>query len=383
MSLSSPNFGHLSQSAGVVGVSHAIQDAPGDRQLVAPVSGNVAQRHLRETRVQQLMSPEVICVAGIASVREAARALQAGHGSCLVVVEQGLPVGVVTSRDMIKILADVLGRHHFREPRIRQFMSSPAICVNGEASLTEAVDLLRRHGFAQLPVVDSVGRVVGMLSREILNEAQLRALEEERKAVERQISNRSRELSEANRELQALALQDSLLKIGNRRALEMDVQTTHLNATRYRHSYALALIDVDYFKPYNDRYGHCAGDQALVTVANCVKDSIRRGDRVYRYGGEEILLLMPETSLHEAMEAVWRLTRNLYQLNVEHRESPYGRLTISAGVSAFTRKSARSKKTWQAVLEEADQYLYQAKALGRNRVYGLTEEAPLPTSNHS
>jgi diguanylate cyclase (GGDEF)-like protein len=334
-----------------------------------------AEWSMRHTPIRQLMSTNVRCVGANASVRETAQVMQASECACVVVVEHDVPVGIVTERDMIRILTEILALYPVDYFYIRDFMSTPPICLNENICLYEALVLAQSKNFDRIPVVDASRRVVGLVSRETLADAHLAAVEQERDAIEQQVYSRSRALSESNRKLQALALQDSLLRVGNRRAMEMDVQSSHLNAIRYGHSYALALIDVDWFKRYNDHYGHCAGDKALIAVANCVKDSIRRGDRVYRYGGEELLVLMPETSQREAMEAVSRITSALFQLNIEHSKSPLHRLTISAGVSAFTGAGTGVRGSWESVLEEADTFLYQAKALGRNQAHGLLEDS--------
>lgn len=331
--------------------------------------------------VGDIMTPEVHSIVPGAPISALARLMQRSGSPCVLVVEHGSLAGIVTQRDMIKILAQVLDDTRLWSRPIRTYMSRPVHCLPLAASLGDAQRIFEAQGFNHIPVVTADGRPVGLLSKERLSEAQVAVLEKERNAIERQVYTRSRELRRANRQLQALALEDSLLKIGNRRALEIDVQSMHMNAVRHQHQYSLALLDVDYFKRYNDHYGHCAGDHALIAIVDCLKDSLRRGDRLYRYGGEELLLMMPETSQSEAIEAVWRAVKNLYQLNLEHCRSPYGRLTISGGVSTYTVHSA--DLAWANVLEQADQHLYQAKARGRNCVYGRTDENSWPKTQLS
>jgi len=365
-SLSDGNVPGSNQSAGMQ--SKSIQSRNNSAEW------RLAERSLLRCSVRQRMSRSPTRVNVSASVQQAALAMQSSSSGCLVVVAQDVPVGIVTERDMIRILADVLNVNPGEKLSIKDFMSAPPVCLKQNASMMQAIELAEQKSLGQIPVTDHLNRLVGLLTREQLAAAQLEALQDERETMVRQVQHRSRELSEANRELQALALEDSLLQVGNRRALEIDMQSAHMNAVRYGHPYALALIDVDYFKLYNDHYGHCAGDRALIAVADCIKESIRRGDRVYRYGGEELLVLMPETSLQEASEAVARLVNTLYDLNIPHEHSPQGRLTISAGLSAFESRAARhspvgeSSPCWRAVLEDADTFLYRAKALGRNQL---------------
>lgn len=314
------------------------------------------------------------------TICELAQLMQRCESPCLIVVERERPVGIVTRRDMIKILALTVDEPTLWTSPIRKHMSRPVHALRVHATCNDAQRVFDSRGFNSIPVVSAQGRLVGLLSRERLAEAQREALEIERNAIRRQVYTRSRELQKANRQLQALALEDSLLKIGNRRALEIDAQSMHMNAVRHQHPYSLALLDVDFFKRYNDHYGHCAGDHALVAIVDCLKESLRRGDRLYRYGGEELLLMMPETSHLEAMEAVWRVVKNLYQLNMEHGSSPYGRLTISGGVSTYDTGSGLA---WADILEQADHHLYRAKAMGRNCVYGAADENSRPKTQHS
>lgn len=331
------------------------------------VTGELDERCLRGTRVGEVGFSRFPALTPDSTAYEVAQVLQGSPVACALVIEEGRPVGLVTRGDMVRILSDVLINQPGAKCLVRDVMTPAPVCIESSRNLQEAFALLREHPFRHFPVLDGNGNALGILTREALLQWRLEAIERERNELQRRIENRSRELTEVNRELQVMALQDSLLNVGNRRAMEMDVRATHLNALRYGQSYSLALLDVDFFKRYNDHYGHCAGDDALSAVADCIRDSIRRGDRVYRYGGEEFLILMPETSLGEATEAVARVTSNLHQLNLEHQSSPHRRLTVSAGVSSFVGDNAGD---WKAVVKEADAFLYKAKELGRNQVYG-------------
>jgi diguanylate cyclase (GGDEF)-like protein len=135
--------------------------------------------------------------------------------------------------------------------------------------------------------------------------------------------------------------------------------------SRYGHTYGLALLDIDYFKSYNDNYGHQAGDEVLRTVAAELRDHARSGDAVYRYGGEEFLCIFPEQSLATATQAVQRMRLGVVQSAIEHADNPHGVLTVSAGVAQLDPGHSRSMSE---VLKEADEALYRAKDLGRNRV---------------
>ena len=127
----------------------------------------------------------------------------------------------------------------------------------------------------------------------------------------------------------------------------------------------MALLDIDHFKIYNDTYGHQAGDDVLKGVAAELKSQARGGDSLYRYGGEEFLCIFPEQTLTSATIAVERMRTGIERLATPHDQSARGVVTVSAGLAMLD--PARTRST-DDVLKEADDALYRAKELGRNRV---------------
>jgi two-component system, cell cycle response regulator len=184
-------------------------------------------------------------------------------------------------------------------------------------------------------------------------------------AVHRQLVDQRAALEQLNHELTTIARRDPLTGLGNRRALQEDLELMEARVTRYGHRYCMALLDVDHFKPFNDTYGHQAGDHALQTVAAQLKFQARNGDALYRYGGEEFLCIFPEQSLDTGTIAVERMRLGIQRLATPHAETPLGVLTISAGLAILNAGESRSASD---VLKEADEALYRAKQLGRNRV---------------
>ena len=164
---------------------------------------------------------------------------------------------------------------------------------------------------------------------------------------------------------QSLALEDFLLRIGNRRAFEQALQRTHMLATRHNRPYALAMLDVDHFKTYNDTYGHLAGDHVLESIATTIRGACRGSDEAFRYGGEEIVLLLPETPQPGLLSACERFRHKIECLQITHSNHLPPQITISIGASVYDcLEPIRSED----VLQRADLALYQSKADGRNRV---------------
>lgn len=181
------------------------------------------------------------------------------------------------------------------------------------------------------------------------------------------------ELARVRAELETQTQTDPLTGLKNRLKLTEDLNRLHRRSDRYGRDYSLALCDVDFFKSYNDTYGHQSGDRALQAVASALAALGRQGDGVYRYGGEEFLLVLPEQTSLAAAAALERFRASVETLGIAHPTSPVGVLTISVGISAFV---PGSQTGGEELLREADVALYRAKAEGRNRV----AVAQLPTT---
>ena len=186
-------------------------------------------------------------------------------------------------------------------------------------------------------------------------------------ALHRQVSHFRAQLEQANLELLGQSLTDALTGLGNRRQMEQDLATAHARANRIAQPYSVALFDIDHFKLYNDHYGHVAGDQALRKVARCLESLTRSGESAYRYGGEELLLLMPDCEVGDAATAARRICQAVNDLQIVHEFRPTSPnvVTLSAGVSSWTPAGSCTETE---LVKLADEALYVAKSTGRNRV---------------
>ncbi len=185
-------------------------------------------------------------------------------------------------------------------------------------------------------------------------------------SLHHKLADQNTELERLNEELFEIARCDPLTKLGNRLLLRENLETLSAQVERYGHSYCAILCDVDCFKLYNDNYGHLAGDAVLESMAEVLKQTIRAGDTVYRYGGEEFLAILPEQSLESAAQTAERLRRGVEDLEIPHEaRTPAGLVTISAGVAMLPPNSSKSA---DELLKEADEALYKAKEAGRNNI---------------
>lgn len=168
---------------------------------------------------------------------------------------------------------------------------------------------------------------------------------------------------------------DALTSVSNRLRLKEDLEPLEGRVARYGHRYCAALCDIDAFKSYNDSFGHLLGDEVLCLVARTIQEHLRTGDSLYRYGGEEFLVILPEQSLADAKAGMDRVRQEIEKLCVRHAPGAHGTfLTISAGVAEL---GGGSVYDW---LQRADAVLYRAKALGRNRVEAEDPAAVPPCS---
>jgi diguanylate cyclase (GGDEF)-like protein/PAS domain S-box-containing protein len=167
-------------------------------------------------------------------------------------------------------------------------------------------------------------------------------------------------------ELEKIANRDGLTALANRRYFDLQLQASLRDARDLDRPVSLLLLDVDFFKPFNDTYGHPAGDQILKTIASTLQACCRRRtDTVARYGGEEFAVIMPDADTALAQEAAIRLRDAVRALAIAHEASPLGRVTVSIGVAT---REGRSGVIATELLEECDAALYVAKCSGRDTI---------------
>ncbi len=306
--------------------------------------------------IAELMAKAVVDIAPNKMFSSAVLLMREKNCSCILVSENGKPKGIITERDVVRFFAKSMllkatNNPKFNDVPVDDVMTHEPVCVQEATSLYDALLLSRSRNLRHLLVVDKNENLVGLVTQTDMVNAYVKLME------------RQTELESTNQALLLLSHEDSLMKIGNRRSMEVDLNFTEASAKRYNRTYAVALIDVDFFKKYNDYYGHQAGDDALVAIACAIKTVLRKTDRLYRYGGEELLLLFPETSGESALVAAERARKAVESIQLPHVESNLGQVTVSIGVASD------QKEGWQKLVNRADRALYKAKKSGRNNVY--------------
>jgi diguanylate cyclase (GGDEF)-like protein/PAS domain S-box-containing protein len=178
------------------------------------------------------------------------------------------------------------------------------------------------------------------------------------------------ERKQLEEQLAVLALQDGLTGLANRRAFDQTLDREWERTLRTGGEMALLLLDIDCFKQFNDLYGHQAGDDCLRTVASCIREcAVGPTDMACRYGGEEIVVILGNTSLDTAMAIAEKMRTAVAALEIPHQGNACAdRITVSIGVAAAIARSGGSARMPEGLVQAADHALYKAKANGRNTV---------------
>ncbi len=200
----------------------------------------------------------------------------------------------------------------------------------------------------------------------------VRSLQQHRRQLEAEVALRTRELAESNAKLAELSLTDGLTGLTNRRGFDAGLTDAWARALRSGKPVALAMLDVDHFKLFNDEYGHQAGDQCLCEVANVISAHARRpGDIAARYGGEEFALLPPSATGPDALRIAQSMCDRLAAKNLPHVRSSFGFISVSIGVASLVPGPGNSM---DLLIRLADNALYRAKHEGRNRAVLATPD---------
>ncbi len=182
------------------------------------------------------------------------------------------------------------------------------------------------------------------------------------KSLQDKLEEKNKELEAALSKLELLAITDSLTALYNRRHFETIIEKEFIRTTRYMIPTSCLMIDIDHFKRINDRYGHRTGDLVLKEVARLIHQSIREIDVLARWGGEEFIILLPETPRERALD----IGKRILAAVSNHRFSSFPeQVTVSIGLSGIPDKSIDSA---EKLIHVADVSLYEAKANGRNRI---------------
>lgn len=269
-------------------------------------------------------------------------------------------------------LIDAQGLQCFHQVH-QTFPELPLIILSGNTDDTLALEAVQKGAQDYL--------VKGKFNTRLLQSSIYNAIERQKLLLELQDKTQklqylSEQLEQSNQTLERLATIDGLTQINNRRHFDNTYLAEWKRLSRKQEPLSLILCDIDYFKAYNDTYGHLKGDDSLVRIARAIENSLKRpADLAARYGGEEFVALLPETPLAGAVHVAEEIRQAVKALAIPHQQSSNSNLiTISLGVACIIPNS-QSIET-EVLIQAADKALYQAKADGRNQVVVDTSLTP-------
>jgi len=276
------------------------------------------------------------------------------------------------SETIVGFLTAWLGLHILG---VDQSMARQMAAIGDGVSATQAYEDEASHSEkATVALLKVVGNLYNVLARQ--NEDLIEANQQ----LEARVAERTRALQKANadlvnanQQLEVFSRTDALMGIANRAHFDERLIEELQRARRQQWPLSLVMIDVDHFKAYNDHYGHQAGDRCLQSIARAVDAALYRAtDLLARYGGEELVVILPDTDAANAVVVAERLVRSVSALALPHATSPAGAVvTVSAGVATIAAGGVRLESqsdVAELLIQSADQALYRAKQAGRDRV---------------
>lgn len=295
------------------------------------------------------------------SMKSAISSLKGSSNDCIIAVEEDEPVGILTSKDILRYFN--AGED---SATVRDYMSSPLQTLTVGTPIKEAMKFVNEMHFKRVVVVDTNGKLAGIVSQqELISQTYLRwsnLVKEHYHEVE----ELSQILEQQNKQLASLATKDRLTGVNNRHMFEEQFEKEEAYAVRYNEPLHLIILDIDYFKKVNDTFGHMVGDSVLKEFAQTIEKNSRSSDFFARWGGEEFVLLLRNTDDDNAFNVADKLRLHIQ----EYPFDTVGNVTCSIGMCRVDPKLSLNEN-----LSRADEALYLSKSQGRNTVNFYGEES--------
>lgn len=335
------------------GVVELLRDSGLYTEVILPTNANVGD----------VMTTNVITVPVDTKLICACKLMTDNQISSVVVIDPENPqraIGIITERRVVNYLT-IHPLDTIESTNVSGLIDSQLYTLGLNEPLIEAIKLCQQNRIRHVIVVDDQQRLQGVVSFTDVIEQVIAESNQNVALLDSSDSNSNDSVAEVMRRL---AFTDPMTGVGNRRALDLDLEHQWEIAQRYHRQMSLAMVDVDFFKRYNDHYGHLDGDEALKSIVEVINNSTRASDKVFRFGGEEFCILLPETAVEDALALVKRIIKAIEEKAIPHEKAPNGVVTISGGVSGISLSHVDSVAD---MLESADRALYRAKTEGKNR----------------
>jgi diguanylate cyclase (GGDEF)-like protein len=288
--------------------------------------------------------------------REILRIMESSDRPSVILVEESRPVGIVTSKDMLRLLME----GNDLERPISAYMTRPVLTISYQSTIAETLDFLKKHHFKRAVAVDEEGRLKGVFTQKEIVAFTYHRWMQILKEQQEKLDRINKLLLRQNLEIEKNSALDPLTGLYNRlKCSELFISEYTVMLQRHN-TMSLILMDLDHFKRINDTYGHNTGDRVLEAVAETLRRNLRSVDIACRWGGEEFIILLPASSLEHA-----EMIADLLRREIARLEFPDHPIALSA---SFGVTEVRPGQSLSEVIEQADEALYRAKHEGRNRV---------------
>ena len=266
------------------------------------------------------------------------------------------PIGIFTTKDFI----DIVHNDYDLNSPIKSYMSTPVDTLRDDTTIAEAINFIKEKHYKRVVVVNKKNQVIGIITQKELLRVVYSKWIEIIKEEGAKISRTNEQLLKATNELKEKVSLDYLTKIYNRNKFEelLDLCIDNFKKGK-KQSFSLLMIDIDNFKLLNDTFGHLFGDNILKEISKILTISSRNSDVVARWGGEEFVIILPESTLSQAVIVAEKLRTKIENFQFENVH----KITCSFGVSHFHNSDSKID-----LFRRADEALYRAKNLGKNRV---------------
>jgi diguanylate cyclase (GGDEF)-like protein len=249
----------------------------------------------------------------------------------------------------------------------------PIIFVSARDEVLDKVQAFSLGGVDYITKPFQIAEVLARVENQLALRRLQKQLQEQNERLKQEISHRviaETLLQEANKKLEQLVNLDGLTQLANRRCFDEYLEQEWQRLGREQLPLSLIMCDIDFFKNYNDTYGHVAGDECLRKVSEVIQQSVRRpADLAARYGGEEFVLVLPNTDIEGAVIIAESIRHQLAKMAIPHEDSPANEfVTLSMGVTCLMPKIDSNPSV---LLTAADYALYRAKELGRDQTYQI------------
>lgn len=276
--------------------------------------------------------------------------------SIIIIDDNHKAIGIFTTKDFITL---IYKDSNLNKP-INLYMSKPVYTLNEDSTISEAIDFIRDKHFKRIVVTNDEDEITGILTQKELLRIIYNKWIDFIKEEGNRISKINEELLSKTSRLEEKASFDFLTKLYNRRKFNTFIEYEISKANRYKEQHlSLLLVDIDYFKSVNDIHGHLVGDNILQEVSKVLTVCSRDTDIVARWGGEEFVLMLPQTNVEQAFLVAQKLRATIEK----HKFDVVSHITCSIGVTQFQKNEDKD-----TLFKRVDSALYKAKKAGRNRV---------------